>query len=106
MNPFPSEVRLRQDAVIGKVERIHRIVSVITEKEYIHETENYAGIKRIIVDKGRKLEHDKGHRNTKGTRVPSHLKTLFEKSVEGKPESEKAMVARLLQEYEDIFSKG
>ena len=106
LNPFPSEVKLRQDAVIGKAEQIDKIVNVITENEYTHETENYASIKRIQVDKGHKLEHDKGYNNTRGTRVPSHLKALFEKSVERKSESEKTMVARLLREYEDIFSKG
>ena len=40
LNPFPSEVKLHQDAVIGNAEKIERVVSVISREEYDQEESN------------------------------------------------------------------
>ena len=47
-NPFTTEVKLRQDAVIGSAEKIERVVSVLSSKENDKEESNFFAVRRVV----------------------------------------------------------
>ncbi|KAH3855598.1 hypothetical protein DPMN_098168 [Dreissena polymorpha] len=47
LNPYPTEVNLRQDAEIGIAERMEKIVSVLTKAEHQAESDNLVAVRRI-----------------------------------------------------------
>ncbi|KAH3699439.1 hypothetical protein DPMN_074394 [Dreissena polymorpha] len=48
LNPFLTEVKLRQDAVIGSAEKIERVVSVLSSKENDKEESNFFAVRRVV----------------------------------------------------------
>ena len=105
LNPFPSEIKLHQDAVIGSAEKIERVVSVISREEYNQEENNYAAVRRVVTnqptDVGDKTSLPKP---AKVSQVPPHLTSLLERSTLGKTQAEVEAVAGLLFKYQDSFS--
>ena len=47
LNPYPTEINLRQDADIGVAERMEKIVSVLTKAEHQAESDNLVAVRRI-----------------------------------------------------------
>lgn len=104
MNPFTSEVELKQDAVIGRAERVERIISVISRVENFNEEENRSTVRRIQLSQQGTQKSQPVVCEEKG--VPEHLQSLYKRSTEGKDEHEKKRIAALLVKYQDTFSKS
>ena len=106
MNPFPAEVKLRQNAIIGRAEKIERIISVIKDAEH-EEVDDLNSVRRIQIAK-RKAEEVKGPPRAAANKrdVPDHLKDMYEKSIKGKSEMEAEVVAGLLVKFQEVFSKS
>ena len=103
LNPFPTEVDLKQDAEIGMAERIDRVVNVIAETE--SQEDNLKSVRRVNLDQ---RQPDRGFQpfdRAKEKDVPVHLRALLERSAKGKNETERQSLAALLVKYKDTFSK-
>ena len=103
MNPFTEEVELKQNAVIGKAERVERIISVISKSE--SEVESRASVRRIQLDHGKKPVV-RNKQDQPAAKIPQHLESLYERSTQGKSEWEKRAVGNLLSRYEHAFSRS
>jgi hypothetical protein len=68
LNPFPVDVKLRQDAVIGKAEMVEKIVSIVTDQDYSSEAENLDKVRRIEVVTKEKMEPEIGLPKAEPTR--------------------------------------
>ncbi|XP_053391563.1 uncharacterized protein LOC128554323 [Mercenaria mercenaria] len=105
LNPFREEVSLKQDAEIGKAEKIERIVNVIAEQENTRETENQAQVGRVET---RSNKHDGDMQlpfePSTEEKVPRHLHDLFSKTIQGRSEKEKQAIAGLFGKYSSTFS--
>ena len=106
LNPFSSEVTLKQDAEIGMAERIERLVSIVAEEENSEENENLQSIRKINVNPNRAVTPDLTFDKAKAEDVPEHLKVLFTRSTEGMPDAECQVVAGLLVKYQNTFSRN
>jgi transposase InsO family protein/DNA-binding MarR family transcriptional regulator len=104
LNPFKHDCTLKQDAEIGRAERIERVVSVLLAKEHELEPENLTSVRRIQLrmDETKTGPH---FEQALESEVPEHLKELFGRSTKEKSEYEKQVVAGLLVKYQQIFSK-
>ena len=105
LNPFPTKVKLWQDAEIGRAEGIEKIVSVISEAEHLEEKDNLGYARHVQIGEAREVNRSELEMATKGE-VPEHLKSLFDRSTGGKTDHEKAVVAGLLKKYKSTFSKS
>ena len=105
LNPFPASVKLKQDAVIGKAEKIERVVSIVSEKEHISEVENLGSIRRIEIVNEEKEESLSSLPRASSEDVPSHVKDLYNMAVKGHTENEAEAIAGLLVKHEHIFSR-
>ena len=104
MNPFSSEVELKQDAVIGRAERVEKIISVIARAEDVEEGENRSAVRRIQLSQPQ--SKDSEPMVCAEADVPEHLTSLYKRSAEGKTEHERKRLAALLVKYQDTFSKS
>ena len=102
MNPFNEDVELKQNAVIGRAERVERIISVISKSE--SEVESRASVRRIQLDHGKPVARNS--QTQPAAKIPKHLETLYERSTQGKSECEKRAVGNLLAKFEHTFSKS
>ena len=118
MNPFSKSVRLRQDTVIGTAEETSsdNILQIILNSEDPKENENFSAVKRINLCNdvqnhrdmpfSREVREKSDSVDTSDLKVPSHLDELFQKSTKGKNRNEKYAIAKLLTNYQDVFSKN
>ena len=105
LNPFTTEVKLRQDAVIGSAEKIERVVSVLSSKENDKEESNFFAVRRVVTSLPDTVTGGaKFHKPKKVSQVPNHLKSLLERSTKGKTKAEIDAVAALLIKYQNTFS--
>ncbi|XP_053400696.1 uncharacterized protein LOC128557386 [Mercenaria mercenaria] len=93
------------NAEIGKAEKIEWIVNVIAEQENTSETENQAQVRRVET---RSNKHDGDMQlpfePSTEEKVPRHLHDLFSKTVQGRSEKEKQVIAGLFVKYSSTFS--
>lgn len=87
LNPFSADVVLMQDAVIGKVEKIDRVSTVLVQKENESEEDNFNRIRRVNVVQSH--PPNSPNLNAPSDKVPEHLIDLFK----GKIYAEKQAVA-------------
>ncbi len=107
LNPFASEVVLRQDAEVGTAEQIERVISVVASEEDSSEAENQSSLRRVGTAATKKgMEPPPAYEKTDPSEVPAHLMALYEQSTDGKPEPQRRAVAGLLIKYQDTFSKS
>ena len=107
LNPFPTAVSLRQDAVIGAAELVDPDHKIISQAEHNSEEDNYVSIKRIqFEDKNMSLSSSIRQLEEDDISLPKHLEGLYERSSSGKSPSEAKALAKLLVKYQDTFSKG
>ena len=106
LNPFSSEVTLKQDAEIGMAEKIERLISIVAEEENSEENGNLQSIRKIEVNRNKATTPNLSFEKAKAEEVPEHLKTLFTKSTEEMSESERQVIAGLLVKYQDTFSRN
>ena len=94
LNPFPTPVTIRQDAVLGVAERIKGQPKVLTSCEYNEEKDNNIFARRISMqpsesEPGSKMRNVQF--NTKKPQdIPSHLKQLYETASKGRSPQEQA----------------
>ena len=110
MNPFPNSVSLKQNTVVGSVEKIDDEVETLLDAENTDELNNFSCIRRIS------LQSPSNHTNcvtrqvheaktpTDSQIIPPHLEDLFD-SIKERDQDEKDAVAKLLCKYQDVFSK-
>ena len=118
MNPFSKSVQMRQDTVIGTAEETSsdNILQIILNSEDPKENENYSAVKRINLRNdvqnhrdmpfSREVREKSDSVETSDLKVPPHLDELFQKSTKGKNRNEKYAIAKLLTNYQDVFSKN
>ena len=104
LNPFPTEVTLKQDAEIGKAEKIERVVSEITAAEHKHETYSFECLRRVQLNTC--VDDETLENLASESNVPVHLKGLFEKSTMDRTYYERQVIAGVLVKYQDVFSKS
>ena len=108
LNPFPTAMSIKQDAVIGQAEPIEGNPIVVTNTEDSSETENNVAIRRIKL-----AQHENAKPIPKYTakkvqaessvEVPAHLTELYKKSTQGLNDEQKQRVAQLLGRFQDSF---
>lgn len=103
LNPFPSDFLLRQNAEIGRAERVERVVSVVAAAEDDDGQGNMTSVRRIRLGERSSPATNQFTRATEAE-VPKHLVDLYRKSTAGKSDYEKGVVAGLLQKYQQSFS--
>ncbi|XP_060586294.1 uncharacterized protein LOC132742031 [Ruditapes philippinarum] len=104
LNPFSHSVTSRQDAIIGKAEKIEGVCNMIVEKENPNESENLKCIRRVDVASPPDIK-DMPFKLATEDEVPDHLKELFKRSTKNRTEKEKQAVAALFVKYGNTFSK-
>ena len=107
LNPFPTAISIKQDAVTGKAEAIEGEPAVLAKEEASSEVANGATVKRVKL-----LSEDRSAPLTESTvrktyvvdpEVPSHLDELKQKTTENLDDEQKKRVAQMLNEFQDIF---
>ena len=100
-----EDLLLHQDSHISKAERIDGIVSVLTMKENEEEEEDFHAVRRMKIQGKSEGDVPDNILDFQSYEVPGHLKKLYDKSTNGKSESEKKTVAGMLNKYSETFSK-
>lgn len=112
LNPFPTAVSIKQDAVVGQAEPIDGEPKLLLAEESNEESRNYHRVRRLafackevlqdeVVVKQAVQAPEKG----KVGEVPTHLTELYESTVTGLCQIEKERIANLLIKYQDTFSR-
>ena len=111
LNPFPTAVSIKQDAVLAQAEPIKGLLRTLVEEEDINESVNNCRVRRLQLIRNdtdisqaniqlfRKVEESRPEP------VPSHLTGLYEKSSAGLKAEEKEKLKALLVKFQDTFSK-
>ena len=116
LNPFNDPVSIRQDTVIGQADNITEIVHSLCGEEHEEERMNYENIRRIqlqspmCAEKLRGVQVSMPHmgdcQQAITTNVPPHLEDLYQESIQSRSQFERTLVAELLTEFSDTFSKN
>ena len=104
LNPFPTSVTIKQDAVVGQAEAVEGIQSVITGQEHELEQTNNCSVRRIHFEGARKTSSQQTT-NTGSTEIPEHLHDLYKTSVKGLDPRESKKLATMLHRFQDCFSR-
>ena len=110
LNPFPTAMSIKQDAVIGRAEPIEGNPVIVTNEEDSSETENHVAIRRIKLVQSENTQPIPTYTGRKvqvedSEEVPSHLTELYEKTTQGLNGEQKQRVAQLLNRFKDSFSR-
>ena len=117
LNPFPTDVSIKQDTVIGTAALVENQPTQMLDLDADAVENDFSNIRRLQFSNLqpdtaflRKTEYKKGtsshvHDSSLKELVPKHLKTLFKESSEGKTLLQKTDLAQTLSEYGDVFSK-
>ena len=110
LNPFPTAMSIKQDAVIGRAEPIEGNPVIVTNEEDSSETENHAAIRRIKLVQSENTQPIPTYTGRKvqvedNEEVPSHPTELYEKTTQGLNGEQKQRVAQLLNRFKDSFSR-
>ncbi len=103
LNPFPDERCLRQDAEIGKAEKIERIVTVISSEEDSGQARNLSKVRRVATSVINNARSNNCVNGVPEEQVPAHLKELHISATKGKSQHVRDTVAGLLHMYSDTF---
>ena len=109
LNPFPTAVSIKQDAVVGQAEPIEGSPKLIVKQEDEEEVDNYARARRISFQMKDSYPEADLMRQTvqsgfKG-KVPDHLSDLYARATTNLTRAEKERVADLLVRFQDTFSR-
>ena len=110
INPFPTVMSIKQDAVIGRAEPLEGNPIIITNEEDSSEVEKHVKVRQIKLATGvntqsiseytaRKVQAEKS------PKVPFHLADLYEKTTQELSDEQKQRVAQLLGRLKDNFSR-
>ena len=95
LNPFPTAISIKQDAVVGQAEPIEGHPKVIVQEEDKNEEDNYQRVRQIAQETeprktlGRMQQGAGSVGKSTGTTVPDHLDDLYEGAACGLNQSEK-----------------
>ena len=113
LNPFPTAVSIKQNAVLGTAEPIVGNPKTIVQQEDETEKVNFCRVRRLQVMSDQtdsylseQKEQTRIKVKTEPQAIPEHLVSLFEKSSEGLAPEEKQKLQNLLLKYKDTFSKN
>ena len=113
LNPFPTAMSLKQDAVLGKAEPIEGNSKILVDQENTEEVENLCSIRRLQIVLPEKLDissvtsgHIKRVEESDQLPIPEHLLNLYKKSSTGLVADEKRKLINLLIKYQDSFSRS
>ena len=111
LNPFPTEVSIKQSAVLGQAEPIERASGMQDQQEGIIGG-NYNSIRKIqlltrddILSPEGNVKQSKRVNETKLSHIPKHLASLYEESSAILKIDEKAELKALLIKFHKSFSK-
>ena len=111
LNPFPTAMPIKQDAVIGQAVPIEEKPRVLAQEENSEETDNFFSIRRVVLGEKTDLVSDAAPvtvrkvESERGTILPEHLTDLHERATKNLTPDESVRVADLLSRYQDCFSK-
>ena len=110
LNPFPTAMSIKQDAVIGKAEPIEGRPVIVAKQEDKSETDNYVRVRRVDLSRGNENQNLTENCTqkacfSKSNEIASHLRDLCEKSTRGLEGHQKERVAHLLDRFQDSFSR-
>ena len=126
MNPFPSDATIRVNTIIGTAEFLSSEPFSFLEQEEAAEAGNSSSARRLKFShknetsldyisavssqtyaKDRILSHGETSElaSFKRKEIPNHLQTLYFEATKGRNYPEKCEIAKLLDEYQDVFSK-
>ena len=113
LNPFPTAVSIKQDAVVGQAEPIDGLPKLVVKQENANEADNYTRIRRLQFCKQGSSQADhkvedkvRYVKESEGVDVPEHLRDLYQRATRGLDAAGKQKVADLLSRFQDTFSKG
>ena len=109
LNPFPTDMSIKQDAVIGKAEPIEGKPTVIVSEEDSSEVKNHVTARRIKLATDGKSQSLPEYTARKvkveeNSEIPSHLVDMYEKTTKELDHVQKQRVAQLLGRFKDSFS--
>ncbi|MCG8044792.1 MAG: retroviral-like aspartic protease family protein, partial [Candidatus Thiodiazotropha endolucinida] len=110
LNPFPTAMSIKQDAVIGKAEPIEGTPKVLINEEDKTEAENFVRARRVKLSPELSKECISSYTSRKAsgeatTDVPCHLASLYQKTTQALSMKEKEKVAELLCKFQNNFSR-
>ena len=107
LNPFPTSVTINQDAVVAQAQRISEIQTTLLEEESPCNERNNYSIRRVqFENKEIKVLREVKSAGESDKSIPAHLKDLFSRSSADRNCTEKFILASLMNDYQDIFSKS
>ena len=109
LNPFPTAVSIKQDAMIGKAEAIDGEPFVVACEEDASEVANQVSVRRIkffTADMSKSISDTTARKiQVVSPEVPSHLEKLYHQTVQNLDADQKQRTAELLHQFQDSFSR-
>lgn len=111
LNPFPTAMSIKQDAVVGQAEPIEGSPRVLVKREDEKEADNYIRTRRVVLHDSEESdallpELETARKVTQvDLQVPAHLMDLYERTTPGLNQQEKEKIAGLLNRFQDTFSR-
>lgn len=109
LNPFPTSVSIKQDAVIGRAEPIEGKPLTVVSEEDASEVTNHAMVRRIKLfseEASTSISDDTARKtDVMLTEIPSHLTELHKKTIQGLSSGQEQKVTQLLNRFQDSFSR-
>ena len=111
LNPFPTAVSIKQDAVVGQAEPIDGTPRAVVQEENTEEADNSHQVRRLtfaMQDNVQKhcpnVEAIKRSVTDTEAQVPDHLADIFARASTDLDPQEKMRLASLLNKFKDSFS--
>ena len=111
LNPFPTSMSIKQDAVIGNAEPVEGRPKVVVGQEDHGQSKNYARVRRINLPQNEKEDITEKATvraldvDIRAAEIPCHLRELYDRATERLEVQQKERVAHLLSTYQDTFSR-
>ena len=112
LNPFSTEVSIKQDAVLGKAEPIVGHPQILLAQENEEDEGDFHRARRVklqpeatVKSQGTVPANTREVKIGMTTPVPEHLQDLFNRSTKDLGEREKGQVTALLNNFKDSFSR-
>ena len=113
LNPFPTAISIKQNAVLGTAEPIEGKPKTIARQEDEAEQVNFRRVRRLQIQSDKdnsfireQKEQTRRTVKTESQTIPDHLTDLYGKSSEGLTQDEKQKLLDLLLKYQESFSKN
>ena len=106
LNPYPDPAIISQNSVIGRAEQIIGSTTRLFETEDGSEYQNNVSIRRVKLCESQAINSVQVPQDPcREQEIPTHLRTLYERSVQGRNTTECDSVKSLLCKYSHAFSK-